>query len=392
MKRWIGTVLVVVILLALAFSCFVQVNEGEIVVITQFGRTSRVVTEPGLVVKAPDPFQTTLRLDGRLQVFDSEAAEYLTKDKKNLVISSFVVWRIADAELFLRAVRTTESAQVRVGDLVSSELSIAIGTFDLSAFFRADGEETAILSLSERVLERSQARASEDFGVELVDVRVRRVNFPQQNLPSVFNRMNAEREQIAKKYRAEGEEQAAAIRSETEREVRQLLADAYREAQVTEGEGEAKAIGIYGAAYGEAPEFFRLQRTLQAYERILTGETTLILSADSPLFEYLQGPPQFDAEASSDWSALERELEAAAIAPMTPPALDGEATSALKSAAPTGSEQEAEVLKDTPTGPDEAATPSEEAPPTSATQPTYPTLDLPQGGQDEREQERYKAF
>ena len=126
----------------------------------------------------------------------------------------------------------------------------------------------------------------------MVDVRLRRIGFPEQNLRSVYERMRAERERQAKKYRAEGEEAAARVRTQTDKKVREILAEAYKEVQVTKGQGDAKSIRIYAEALEKDPEFYKLTRTLEAYEKIIDENTTLILSTDSPLFRYLEWPPE----------------------------------------------------------------------------------------------------
>jgi membrane protease subunit HflC len=273
-------------------TCLVAVRETEIVVITQFGRTVRVVEQAGLTWKLPDPFQSTLRLDRRLQPLDSALREYLTQDKKNLVMSSFVLWRIKDPGRFIQSVRDMTSAEQRLSDLVGSELGSAVGSYPLSAYLNAGEQGTRIPEITARVEAAAQKQALSEFGIEILDVRLRRLGFPEQNLPSVYSRMRAERERIAKKYRAEGEEQAAKIRSQTDKEVRELLSAAYRDAQVARGRGESAATRIYAEAFEKDPAYYKLTRTLEAYRKFLDDQTTLILSADSPLFRWLETPPE----------------------------------------------------------------------------------------------------
>jgi membrane protease subunit HflC len=292
MKR---TALALAVLLTagyLAATTLVAVDETEIVVLTQFGRPIRVVEEAGLTFKLPDPVQTALRLDRRLQPLDSRLREYLTEDKKNLVAGSLILWRIREPKRFIQSVKDRAGAEQRLADLVDSELGSAIGSYPLSAFLNPGEQGTRIPELAARVTKACQQQALSEFGVEILDVRLRRLGFPEQNQQSVYNRMKAERERIAKKYRAEGEEEAAKIRSQTDRTVRELLATAYRDAQVTSGHGDAEAMRIYGLAYGKAPAFYKLTRTLEAYRKFLDKDTTLILSADSPLFRYLESPPE----------------------------------------------------------------------------------------------------
>ncbi len=276
----------------LVSSSLVVVDETEIAIITLFNRPTRVVTEAGLQAKWPDPVQTVIRLDRRLQALDSNLSEYLTRDKKNVVASSFILWKIEDPQRFIQSVRNKSNAEKRIADLVGSELGISIGEHPLHDFLTAGEEGSQIGAIAETVLQRTREHAANDFGVNLLDVQLRRLGFPTQNLRSVYDRMRAERERIAKKYRAEGEEEASKIRSQTDKEVRELLAEAYRNAQITTGKGEADAIRIYADAFSKDARFFKFTRTLEAYQKVLDENTTLILSADSPLFRYLETPPQ----------------------------------------------------------------------------------------------------
>ena len=287
---------IIVVVVYILITAMVAVDVTEIVVITQFGRPVRVVTDAGLAVKWPDPVQSVIRLDKRIQGLDSNIGEYLTNDKKNLVLSNFILWRIIDAKKFIRTVKDLRSAERRLSDLVNSELGVAIGNYPLPALLRLKDAEgnggSRIPEISEKVVKASREQALEEFGIEVLDVRLRRLSFPEQNLRSVYDRMRAERERQAKKYRAEGDEAAAKIRSQTDREVRDILASAYREAQVTKGQGDAKSIRIYAEALEKDPKFYKLTRTLEAYGKFLDQYTTLILSTDSPLFRYLDSPPE----------------------------------------------------------------------------------------------------
>ncbi|MBI5543871.1 MAG: protease modulator HflC [Deltaproteobacteria bacterium] len=280
-----------VLAVALATS-FVAVDETEIVVVTQFGRPIRVVETAGLTFKWPDPIQSALRLDRRLQPLDQPLSEFLTSDKKNLVVGSFVVWRIADPKRFIQSVRDRSAAQQRILDLLSSELGTVIGTYPLSAILTTEASQSKLAEIAQRVGQAVAPTALAEFGVKVEDVRIRRLSFPEQNLLAVYSRMRAERERIAKKYRAEGEEEAAKIKTETDRVVRQLLAEAYRDAEVERGRGDAESIRTYAEAFERDPAFYKMTRTLEAYRKLLDKNTTLVLSADSPLFRYLETPPE----------------------------------------------------------------------------------------------------
>jgi membrane protease subunit HflC len=280
-----------VVFVYLLITVFVAVDVTQTVIITQFGKPVRLITEPGLTVKWPDPVQTVIRLDKRLRPLDSNVHEYLTQDKKNLVVSNFILWRIVDPMKFIQSVKDVSTAERRLSDLTGSQVGVAIGRYPLSSFVSTGENGTSIPEISEKVSKACREQALRDFGVEVVDVSLRRLTFPEQNLRSVFSRMRAERERMAKKYRAEGDEEAARIKARTDKEVRELLAEAYREAEVIRGKGDAKSIRIYGEAFEIDPAFYELTRTLEAYRKFLDEKTTLILSADSPLFRFLERPP-----------------------------------------------------------------------------------------------------
>lgn len=292
MGRTVVILGIVVVAVYLLITAFVAVDVTENVIITQFGKPVRVFTEPGFQVKWPDPVETVIRLDKRLTPLDSYVGEYLTQDKKNLVLSSFLLWRMVEPMKFIQTVKNVEAAERRLSDLVSSELGVAIGLYPISSFLTTEEGGSKIPEISEKVAKSSREHALREFGIELIDVRLRRLTFPEQNLRSVYARMRAERERMAKKYRAEGEEGAAKIKAQTDKEIRQILANAYREAQVTRGKGDAESIRIYAEAFKTDPNFYKLTRTLEAYRKFLDEKTTLILSADSPLFRYLESPPE----------------------------------------------------------------------------------------------------
>ena len=289
-KKTLSILGILIVLVYVLTKAFVAVDITEIVVITQFGKPVRVVSEAGLTVKWPDPVQSVIRLDKRLQALDSNVGEFLTGDKKNLVLSNFIVWRILDAKKFIQSVKDMSSAETRLSDLVGSELGMAIGTYPLSSFLTTDERGTKIPEISGKVARASRQHALQEFGIDVMAVLLRRLSFPEQNLRSVYDRMRAERARMAKKYRAEGEEKAAKIMTQTDKRVREILAVAYRESQITKGRGDAESIRIYAEAFERDPDFYKLTRTLDAYRKFLDEKTTLILSADSPLFRFLECP------------------------------------------------------------------------------------------------------
>jgi membrane protease subunit HflC len=268
-----------------AATTFFAVDETQVAVVTQFGRVVRVIPDAGLHVKFP--WQSRIVFDKRLQTFNPRPSEFLTRDKKNLVVDSFICWRIGDAQRFLQSVNDTSGAEMRLRDILWSELSIGLGNHDLSDLVSTRAEEVKVAQIMEDVTGRCRQSAAEHYGIEVADVRIKRINLPEQNRDSVFERMRAERDRIAKQYRAEGEEQATKIIAEAEREKTSILATAYEKAEKIRGQGDAESMRIYAAAYNRDPQFYKMIRTLDAYKKFLNDKTTVILSSDSELLKLL---------------------------------------------------------------------------------------------------------
>lgn len=261
------------------------VPETEFAIVTQFGRPVRTITDAGLHAKLP--YQTVLRFDRRLRVYNPRPSEFLTRDKKNLVIESYVAWRIKDPERFLQAVGDVTAAEMRLHDIVWAGLSAALGNHDLDSLVNPSPDRVLTDELMEALAGQVDRKALDSYGIEVADARLKRLNLPEQNKQSVFARMRAERERIARQYRAEGEEQALKIRADADRQKEEILSTAYREAEKIKGEGDAQSTRIYGAAYSRDPQFYKLVRTLESYRKILDDKTTLVLSPDSDLLRLL---------------------------------------------------------------------------------------------------------
>jgi membrane protease subunit HflC len=285
LRRLAPGALGVAVLLLLARVPYV-VEATEYAVRTRFGRPVSVVTKAGLHARVP-LVDDVVRLDARLLYFDPPAGEYLTNDKKNIVVTPFVLWRIEEPLRFLQTLVTRESAEARLADLVASETGAALGSVPFTRLVSATAGEADLAGVVAGIGERVRKRAAADYGVKVVDVRLKRIAFPEQNLLSVFGRMRSERERIARRFRSEGEEAALKIRAEADREKTRLLSEAYRKAQEEKGAGEAEAARIYAKATNQDPDLYKFLRTLQAYEKILDGKTTLVLPGDSDVLRLL---------------------------------------------------------------------------------------------------------
>jgi len=274
-----------VALVLLAWLTFFSVRETEFALITQFGRPVRTVTDAGLHAKWF--FQSATYFDRRLRVYDPRPSEFLTRDKKNLVIESYVAWRIRDPKHFVETVGDPVSAEMRLHDIVWSGLSAVLGTHDLDSIVAPNAASVQAESFLDQLTAATGSSALSQYGIEIVDVRIKRLNLPEQNKQSVYARMRAERERIARQYRAEGEEQALRIRADADRQRDEILSASYKEAEKTRGEGDAAATRTYSQAYSRNPKFYKLVRTLESYKKILDDKTTAILSSDSELLKVL---------------------------------------------------------------------------------------------------------
>ena len=274
-----------VALVLLVWLTFFSVRETEFALITQFGKPVRTVTDAGLHVKWF--FQSATYFDRRLRVYDPRPSEFLTRDKKNLVIESYVAWRIRDPKHFVETVGDPVSAEMRLHDIVWSGLSAVLGTHDLDSIVAPNAASVQAESFLDQLTAATGSSALSQYGIEIVDVRIKRLNLPEQNKQSVYARMRAERERIARQYRAEGEEQALRIRADADRQRDEILSAAYKEAEKTRGEGDAASTRIYSQAYSRNPKFYKLTRTLESYKKILDDKTTAILSSDSELLKVL---------------------------------------------------------------------------------------------------------
>jgi membrane protease subunit HflC len=264
---------------------FFSVKETEFVLVTQFGKPVRAITEAGLHAKWA--FQGATWFDRRLRVYNPRPSEFLTRDKKNIVIDSYVAWKIRDPNRFLETVGDPVSAEMRLHDIVWSGLSAALGTHDLDSLVSVSETSIQTNDLLAGLTAFIDRAALEQYGINIADVRIKRLNLPEQNKQSVYARMRAERERIARQYRAEGEEQALSIRADADRQREEILSIAYREAEKVRGEGDAASTRIYGQAYSKNPHLYKLLRTLEAYKKILDDKTTAIMSSDSELLKIL---------------------------------------------------------------------------------------------------------
>jgi membrane protease subunit HflC len=272
-------VVVVLVLLVLTSATYI-IPEGQQAIVTQFGQPIRTVREPGLYWKIP-LLQMVTVFDKRVLAADTGGAEYLTLDKKRLLIDHISRWRIADPLEFFRTVRDETGAMARLDDIITARLRQEVAKETFKEIIREKRDQIMdVVTAEARTL-------AAPFGIHVVDVRVKRADLPAEVQASVFARMQAERQRIALRYRAEGEEKGREIRSRADREREIILAKAYQESQSLRGTGDAQAAAVTGEAFGQDPAFYGFVRRLESYERVFSPDTTIVLRPDSDLLRFL---------------------------------------------------------------------------------------------------------
>ena len=305
--RRVSRVVAIVVGVVWLCSCCLFVGETEVVVVSRLGETNAVYDRPedrGLRFKLPWPIDRPRRFDRRIQVFDPLAREMFTRDKKNVTIDAFVAWRIADGtaaaadgkrpvENFLRSVGSPEVAQAQLETRVRGTLAARMVEVELSELMQVSDptsppidSQVSLESLNQELLAEVQAEFI-GMGIDVVDVRIKRISFPSSTQQAVFERMKSERQKIADRYRSAGLADNTVIRSQADRQYSQIISKAEAEAERIRGEGEATAVAILNKAHARDPEFYRIVKTLDSYEKILSDKTTLVLSASSNLLKLL---------------------------------------------------------------------------------------------------------
>jgi len=281
--------LLVVACLAIAWRCVLFVDETQFVIVTQFGRPVATLAAAGPYFKLP--YQSSLTIDRRIQIYNPRPAEFLTSEKKNVDLDVYVLWSVEDPQRYIETVNDAAGAASRIHDVVWSKLAATVGRNPLERMVSTDAKDHAL----ERMVQDVQAQCAADvrgkYGIKIVDVRIKRIGLPDQIRESVFERMRKERARIAQRYRAEGNEEAMKIRAAADKEKAVLLASANAEAEITRGKAEAEATRTYSEAHRKDPQFFELTRTLEAYKKFLDDKTTILLSGDSELLKYLSRGP-----------------------------------------------------------------------------------------------------
>ncbi|GMV62239.1 MAG: hypothetical protein AMXMBFR74_14080 [Parvibaculum sp.] len=272
-------VVAVIVLIGLYLSAF-TVSMTQQAIVLQFGDPRAVVTEPGLHWKLP-VVQNVVYVDKRILNLNAPPEEIIAKDRKRLVVDAFARYRIVDSLRFYQSIGSLQSAEDRLKPNLVSSLRNVLGDHTLEELVR---DNRAGLM---KKIQAAFNNAAQQFGIEVVDVRIRRADLPEQNSQAIYQRMQTEREREAAEIRAQGNEEAQRIRSRADREVTVLIAESERDAQIARGEGDAKRNEIYAAAYSQDPEFFAFYRSMEAYKKSLKGDnTTMIVEPQGEFFRY----------------------------------------------------------------------------------------------------------
>ena len=286
MTNKMGAVLAgVLALVLLASLSLFTVDQRERAIVFQLGEVKEVITTPGLHVKWP-LIQNVRYFDARILTLDTPDAErYITSEKKNLLVDTFVKWKINDARQFYISIGDEAQAQTRISQTVNATLREEFGKHTVHEVVSEDRNE--IMNI---VRERANLDAKK-IGVEIIDVRLKRVDLPQEVSESVYKRMDAERKSVANQLRSEGSAAAERIRAEADKEREVIIANAYKDAQRVKGEGDAKAAAAYAQAFGQNAEFYAFYRSLEAYRSSFKNRSdVLVLEPNSDFFKYLKGP------------------------------------------------------------------------------------------------------
>jgi membrane protease subunit HflC len=292
-QRWLRAVVGSLALAAIFFQATaVIVGEGQAVLVTRFGRPLRAATQAGLHWKLPWPIDSTLSLDMRRRVYETGQTEMLTHDKKNIIARTFVVWRIGDPLAFAQAIGNQGGAETKLDGLLTNAAIGTLGGHDLSALVSTTPSDLQVDQIESELLTSTAPVAMHSYGVAIEQIRLERIALPEENVTAVFDQMRAERRQFAAKYEAEGEQAASKIRSDAELEAAHISAKGAEETARIRGESAAQVAKTYADAHRIDPELYRFTRSLDSLDKIVTGNTSLILRTDSEPFSLLQSKDQ----------------------------------------------------------------------------------------------------
>jgi modulator of FtsH protease HflC len=270
------------------YAAAVIVGQGQAVLITRFGRPLRTATEPGLHWKLPWPIDQAVVLDLRRRVYETGQTEMLTRDKKNVIARTFVVWRVGDPLTFMQAIGDQRAAESKLDGLLTNAAIGTLGAHDLSALVSTNPSDLQTEQIESELLASAAPVAMRSYGVTVDQIQLERIALPEENVTAVFDQMRAERSQFAAKFRAEGELEATRIRSEADLEAARASAKGAEEEARIRGEAAAQIARIYSDAHKVDPDLYKFTRSLESLDKLVTGGTSLVLRTDSEPFSLLE--------------------------------------------------------------------------------------------------------
>jgi len=263
------------------------VQEGTAAIVVRMGSPERVLDEPGLYWKLPWPIENIEVVDIRRRSFETQHTEMLTKDKKNVVLVSFVIWSVSDPLKFFQSVGSIEDADAKLNGLVTNAKIGVLGKYDLSALASTEPNALKTVEIESALLEQVQTLSQAQYGIAIQHIGFSRLSLPKENIAAVFKQMRAERKKFAVEFRAKGEEVATEIRSKTDTEVAEIQAKMVEEVATIQGQAEAEAARIYSEAHSKDPDLYRFIRSLDTLENVVGAKSTLILRTDAAPFDVL---------------------------------------------------------------------------------------------------------
>jgi membrane protease subunit HflC len=288
-QRWLRAAVGSLALAAIMFHAMaVLVREGDAVLVTRFGRPLRIASQTGLHWKLPWPIDEATLLDMRRRVYETGHTEMLTRDKKNIIARTFVVWRIGDPLVFTQSIGPVGNAESKLDGLVTNAAIGTLGGHDLSALVSTNPADLQVDQIEAELLASTAPMALGSYGMAIEQIRLERIALPEENVQAVFEQMRAERRQFATKFEAEGQREASAIRSAAELEAATIRAKGTEEQARIRGQAAADVARTYGDAHRVDPELYRFTRSLESIDKLVTGNTSLILRTDSEPFSLLQ--------------------------------------------------------------------------------------------------------
>jgi len=288
-QRWLRAVVGTLALALIVFHAMaVVVTEGHTALITRFGRPVRAATQAGLHWRLPWPIDAASLLDMRRRVYETGHTEMLTRDKKNIIARTFVVWRIGDPLSFSQAIGIDGAAEAKLDGLLTNAAIGTLGGHDLSALVSTNASDLQVDQIESELLASTAPIALHSYGVAIEQIRLERIALPEENVTAVFEQMRAERRQFAAKFQAEGDREASRIRSEADLEAARIHAKGAEEEARIRGESAARVAKTYADAHRIDPELYRFTRSLESLDKLVTGSTSLILRTDSEPFSLLE--------------------------------------------------------------------------------------------------------